>query len=443
MDVIENKRKIDESIDGNRDAILAIAQRLGEHPELGYKENFATEHIAGLLKELGFDPTTGIAVTGVQADSAGASSGPTVVIMGELDAVIAPEHPDADPETGAAHACGHNIQVAAMMGAVIGLVKAGVLEKLDGNLRIVAVPAEEFVELGYRAELKAAGKISFFGGKQELIKRGLFDDVDTAMMIHALDLGAQKQKLLVAPTGNGFIGKNVHYKGVPSHAGSAPEKGVNALNAAMLGMMNIHALRETFPDKERIRVHPMLTKGGDMVNIVPADVRMESYVRAASVEWMQKVNEKISRALLAGAMAVGAEVEIQDIPGYLPLLDTPDLDEIFIANALGAVEEAEIQRGAQFSGSFDIGDVSHILPVLHPLIGGVAGDLHTSQFRITDPDTAVLLPAKIMAKSIVDLLADGAAGLRQVKSGFTPTMTKEQYLTFMDTIDRTIVGPQG
>ena len=104
---------------------------------------------------------------------------------------------------------------------------------------------------------------------------------------------------------------------------------------------------------------------------------MESYVRAATTEYMQKVNKNITRALTAGAMAVGAQVEIQDIPGYLPLLDTPELDELFIGNALEFVKDAEIQRGAVFSGSFDIGDVSHLLPVLHPMVSGIEGDLHS------------------------------------------------------------------
>ena len=260
-------------------------------------------------------------------------------------------------------------------------------------------------------------------------------------MVHSLDQQAQGTKFIVGPEGNGFIGKNVRFIGVPSHAGAAPEKGVNALNAAMLGMMNIHALRETFPDNERVRVHPMLTKGGDIVNIVPADVRMESYVRAASTDYIKKVNRDITRALTAGALAVGAEVEIQDIPGYLPLLDTPALDELFIQNALEFVADKEIQRGAVFSGSFDIGDVSHLLPVLHPMVGGIIGDLHSREFRLTDPETALLLPARVMAATAVDLLAEGAGELKKVKSGFTPTMTRDEYLAFMDDIDAVYKGP--
>ena len=157
--------------------------------------------------------------------------------MGELDSIILPDHPAADKTTGPHTPAGIICRIGAMMGAAIGLVRSGVLEELDGVVEFMAVPAEEYVELGYRAQLKERGEISFFGGKQEMIKRGLFDSLEAVMMIHSLDQRAGKTKLIVGPEGNGFIGKNVRFIGVASHAGAAPEKGVNALNAAMLGMM--------------------------------------------------------------------------------------------------------------------------------------------------------------------------------------------------------------
>ena len=123
----------------------------------------------------------------------------------------------------------------------------------------MAVPAEEFVELEYRESLRKKGQISYFGGKQELIHRGYFDDVDMSIMFHALDMG--ENKALIGPVSNGFIGKKVRFTGKESHAGSAPELGVNALNAATLAMMNIQVQRETFKDSDRVRVHPIITKG--------------------------------------------------------------------------------------------------------------------------------------------------------------------------------------
>lgn len=441
MNAAELKQKIDAAVDANRSDIERIAQTMFSHPELGYKEHRTTELVATELEKLGLVVETPLAVTGVRAQANPKGKGPTLVIMGELDALVMGEHPGADPETGAVHACGHNHQIGAMMGAAIALVKSGVLEQLDGRIQFLAVPAEEYIELDYRGQLRAADTIKYFGGKQELIYRGVFDDVDAAMMIHSLDLRAKNQKLLIGPSGNGFVGKNVHFVGVPAHAGAAPEKGVNALNAAMLSMMNIHALRETFPDDQHVRVHPIITKGGAVVNIVPSNVCMESYVRALTTEWIERANEMVTRALFAGAMAIGATVEVQDIPGYLPLIDNPALDDVFASNALRFVAEEEIQRGIVFTGSFDIGDLSHIMPVLHPMVGGVAGDLHAKDFHLVDPEIAYLLPARIMAMSAVDLMIDGASGLKRIRDNHTPAMTKAEYLAFLDTMDRTVKGP--
>lgn len=356
--------------------------------------------------------------------------------MGELDSITCPEHPDADPETGAVHACGHNIQLSAMLGAAIGLVSSNVVNELEGNVEFIAVPAEEYVELEYRSKLLEEGKIKFFGGKQELIYQGELDNVDLAMMIHSLDLG--DKKALIGGSGNGFVGKKVQFVGKESHAGSAPEEGVNALNGAMLAMSNIHAQRETFPEEEKVRVHPIITKGGDIVNVVPADVRIETYVRARTIEGIIDANKKVNRSLKAGAMAVGAEINISDMPGYLPLLTDTEFDTLFKSNLTKFIGENNIQEGASFTGSFDFGDVSHLMPSLHPFFGGVKGDIHTRDFRLDDPELAIITPAKTLATTIVDLLFDEAQTAKEIIDDFDPELTKEEYLGFLDGITRDI-----
>ena len=426
------KEKVCNVIDRNRDKIIDIGRRIYANPELGYKENFASDLIAEELSALGLAPERGIAVTGVKASLNPGSRGPVISVMGELDAVICHEHPDADPKTGAVHACGHNNQAAAMMGAAIGLSLSGIAADLAGRVDFIGVPAEEFVELEYRSKLKDAGKIRYFGGKQELIRLGYFDNVAAVIMIHSLDLSRMGKKIIVGPTGNGFIGKKVRFIGKEAHAGAAPHEGINALNAAVLAMNNIHAQRETFQDEDRIRVHPIITKGGDIVNVVPAEVTMESYVRGRTTEGLLGANRKVNRALKAGALAVGADVVISEIPGYLPLLRCEELDELFRRNAEGFVGPDQIAEGISFAGSFDIGDVSHLVPVLHPMIGGVRGSIHTRDFGILDEETACIMPAKAMAMSVIDLLAGGAETARSVASRFTPKMTRESYLAFME-----------
>ena len=433
MDIRELKKKICEEIDKNRDLIIETGEKIYRNPELGYKEKETTELVYNLFKDLGLSPEKNIAVTGCSAVLECINPGPAVTFMGELDAVSCPDHKDADPETGAVHACGHNIQTAVMAGAAIGIIKSGASSFLSGSVNFTAVPAEEFIELAYRSSLKEKGEISFFGGKQELIKKGFLDKTDIALMMHALNLPVEKN-FLIGPKGNGFIGKEVKFIGKESHAGSAPEDGINALNAAMLAINNIHAQRETFSDHDRIRVHPIITKGGDIVNVVPSDVRIESYVRGRTIEGLIDANKKVDRALKAGALAVGADVVIRDIPGYLPLLDNTDLDDILRENAVSIAGENAIVEGGDFTGSFDFGDVSHIIPSLHPMTGGVEGGLHTRNFRITDPEKAYIQPAKALAMTVADLLFNNAEKAEQVIKNFRQEMNKKEYLEYMESV---------
>ena len=431
------KQKVLETIDKNRETIISTGEKIFDNPELGYKEFDTTKLIKAELEKLGLNVEENIAVTGVRAKANKDKDGPTVAVMGELDSVICYDHEKANKETGAVHACGHNIQTAAMLGVAIGLMSSDVIKEIDGKVDFIGVPAEEYVELEYRSKIKEEGKMTYFGGKQELILKGYLDDVDMSMMIHSLNLPEDK-KVVIGSKGNGFVGKEVQFIGQEAHAGSAPEEGINALNAAMLAMNNIHANRETFLDGDHIRVHPIITKGGDLVNVVPADVRMETYVRGRTIEGIEDANKKVNRALKAGADAVGAKVKITEIPGYLPLLNNDDMDSIFKENALKLVKDSEIEEGGEFGGSTDFGDVLHLMPSIHPFIGGVQGNLHTRNFRISDPETAYILPAKIMALTVIDLLFDGAKKAKEVIDNFEPAMTKEEYLKFLDKNSRII-----
>lgn len=426
----EIKKKIIEVINDNRSKIIEIIEEIYKNPELGYKEEKTTGIIAKAFSNLEINFKEHENLTGINALLKMGNPGPTIAVLGELDAVICSEHPDSDPETKAVHACGHNIQLGVMYGIALAFKKAGLESELAGNLNFITTPAEEFIELEFRDKLRESGKINYFGGKQELIKRGSFDDIDISIMMHSLDLG--QKKALIAPKGNGFVGKKIQFIGQESHAGSAPEKGINALNAAVLAMNNINAQRETFAEKDRVRVHPIITKGGDIVNIVPADVRMESYVRARNIEAIKSANKKVDRSLKAAAMAVGADVKITDIPGYLPLLNNEGLDLILKSNLLNLVEQEDITVGGDFTGSFDFGDVSHLMPALHPFFGGVSGDLHTRDFKTKVDEDAYILPIKALAMTIVDLLYNNAAEAKKVINDFQPLLKKEEYLSLMD-----------
>ncbi len=437
----ELRHAVLSAIDEHKERFVDVGERISAGPELGYKERETSCLVANELEDMGLPVEKGLALTGCKATVSGQKEGPVIGVMGELDAIVCWDHPQADPETGAAHACGHNIQLGVMLGVAAGLMGSGVMKELAGGVSFLAVPAEEYIELGFRDQLRAKGEISFFGGKQELLRRGHLDDIDIAMAVHSVDLDSQGKKAMIGTTGTGFVGKRVQYRGRASHAGAAPDKGVNALNAAMLGLSGIHAQRETFPDRERIRVHPIITKGGDLVNIVPDDVQLETYIRGLTIEGIRDANAKVNRALQAGAMAVGAQVRITEIPGYMPLVNASSLDRVFKANLLQLIEEDEMVEGGEFASSTDFGDLSQIMPSLFALFGGVSGALHTKDLRLRDPEVAYVLPAKAIALTIIDLLMNGAHKARRIVDEFQPRMSRQQYFRFQDEMSRIIEWP--
>ena len=411
------------AIDAAAPQLTAFGEDIFRHPEPGYQEQRTGGKVAEAFRRLGLVQITRPALTGVKGWLPTAGDGVSLAVIGELDAVLSPQHPCADPVTGAAHACGHHAQLAAMLGAAVGL--RAVASQLDGRLCFLAAPAEEYIQIGYRSGLQQAGKLRYLGGKQQLIAEGAFDDIDMAMMVHS-ETDAPGAHVVVNGPAGGFIGKTLRFIGKEAHAGGAPWLGINALNAASLAIQAINAQRETFRDCDAVRVHPIITKGGDLVNTVPADVRMESYVRAANVEAMQDANGKVNRAARGAAWAIGARVEIQDLPGYLPLAQDETMSRLFAQNAQKLMPGARVDSGLPFCGSTDMGDLSYLIPVIQPTVSGFAGALHSKDFHVTDPALAYLVPAKLMAMTAIDLLGDAAARARAVRDA-APRRTAAQY----------------
>jgi amidohydrolase len=420
------------AIDARRAAIVDLGQTILRNPELGFKESETAQLAAETLRGLGLAPREQLAITGVKAVANGSAPGPTVAILGEMDALINYDYPFANPTTGAAHCCGHHAQVASMLGAAMGLLEASALNHLAGNVAFMAVPAEEFIELDYRLSLRKRGQIEFLGGKQELIRLGAFDDVDMAMISHsAPHEGASK--IGIGGRGLAFVAKHIRYSGKTAHAALAPHRGVNALNAALLGLMGIHAQRETFTEEEHVRIHPIITRGGDVVNAVPDDVTIETYVRAATTDGLLGANQKVDRALQAGAMALGAQVCIENVPGYLPINNDAQLSRLLKANGVAMVGEDSFEGPMdKVEGvSGDIGDVGHLMPAVLGFARGWSGHAHSASYVIEDQDVAYVLLAKAMAMTVVDLLWNGAEAAQNLLDGFVPSMTKDQYLAFL------------
>jgi len=430
------KRAVCEAIDRQSEKIVAVGDTIRKNPELGFKEFKTSRLVEDTMREIGLQPKGGLAITGVRGEARGKKDGPTFALLGELDALVVAGHPVADPQTGAAHACGHNAQVASMLGAAMGLVGAKAFEHLAGRVVFFAVPAEEYGDVAWRVEQARAGKLEFLGGKPELLRLGHFDDVDMAMMIH-LTPQPEYKKAGLAASNNGCIVKTVRYMGRASHAGGAPHMGINALYAAHIGLAAINAIRETFKDEDSIRVHPIITHGGSQVNVIPADVRIETYVRGKSVEAILDANVRVDRALKAGALALGAQVEIETLPGYLPLFNHDGMGKYFIANASARLGAENVTQMGHRSGSTDMGDISHVMPTLHPYIAGSSGSGHGADYTITDPKLAYIENAKQLALMAVDMLWDDAQSAKEIIGAFKPRLSREAYLAFQRGINKT------
>lgn len=413
-------------------ALILDAERyIWHHPETGYKEFETNAYMVVQFEALGYELVKAEGITGFYTVLDTGRPGPEVLILAELDSIICPDHPEANPETGAVHSCGHNAQCAALLGIAAALKEPGILDKFCGKIRLCAVPAEELLEIEYRTELKKQGKIKYLGGKCEFLSRGYFDGVDIAFMVHT---GA---KFSVRNGSVGCLTKQIIYKGVAAHAGAAPWNGRNALYAANCGLNAINAIRETFKEDDVIRVHPIITSGGTMVNAIPGKVVLESYVRGASFEAISNANQTVNRALCGAALSLGTNVEIVDAPGYAPLVNDRNLMSIVAESAQAIIPEYPFNPGSSIgSGSTDMGDLSCIMPVVHPYAGGAIGRSHGSNYEIADPVAACVASAKMQLGMLLILLSDDAKRAKQVISEYQPPFaSKEDYLSYVDSLN--------
>ena len=424
----ELKERACAEIDRRGEELIRVARTILDHPEPGFREEKTSRLVAEQFRELGVPFQDGIGITGLKGMLDSGTPGPTVAVMGELDSLKVLGHPHADPVTSAAHACGHHCQIGMMLGVGIGLKASGVMESLSGRVALMAVPAEEYIEVEYRDDLRKQGKLEFLGGKPEFIKAGALDDVDLAMMTHTSS-NPDERKIAFGGTNNGLVAKRIRFEGRAAHAGGAPHAGVNALNGAMIALSAIHAQRETYRDRDTVRIHPIITQGGVAVSSVPADVRMETFVRAKTVEAFLSASDKVDRALRAGAMAVGGSVSITTLPGYLPIRSDEGMLDLYQSNAAALVGEENLVRLRHRTGSTDMGDVSQLMPVIHPYVVAATGNAHGNDYMVEDYQLAVLTGAKAMAMTVIDLLADGGTRAAEIRDGYKAPMTKAEYLS--------------
>lgn len=431
MDRIE--QKICEIIDSNKDKICDFGRDIWHHAELGFRETRTAGKFVDWMKELNIETEEHLAVTGVKGYLSGKGApGLTVAVMGELDALPIAAHVDANPETGASHCCGHNAQMAGVVGAALALADPEVRAAMDGNVVFFAVPSEEYVEVDYKNELRKQGIIGYGGGKCELIRIGAFDDIDITVGHHTMS-NSEGDIALGNGSSNGFVTKLVRYEGHAAHAAGSPELGIDAINAALLSQHAVDMQRETFRDCDTVRVHSYIYKGAEAVNVIADNVQIEYSVRAKTIPGIEDANRKVDRCLRAGAMATGCGMENVTLPGYLPTVpvaDTRAVDEA-MDTAAGKYRVDHVGE-AHTTGSTDYGDVSCIMPVLQFNTAGYEGRLHNVDIRVSDEYLAYVVTAKIFALTTYNLLKNGGDYAKALLASYKAVLTKEEYIDYME-----------
>jgi len=389
-DVEVLKTALCAEVDRLADVLVRVSQELHAHPELGFDEHFAHGLLTATLEQEGLHPERAAFGVATAFRAEAGTTGPTIGVLCEYDAL---------PEIG--HACGHNVIAAAGLGA--GLAAAALAERAGGRVVIYGTPAEE------------GG-----GGKIAMARNGAFVELDAAMMIHPADADLTRIDAIAVQQ------LRVTYHGKAAHAAAAPHEGRNALDAAVLGYQNVAALRQHIMSTERI--HGVFTKGGDKPNIVPAEAQTFWYIRSPSIASLQPLKARVFACLEAGAIAAGCTMthEWQDL-SYADMRDNSSLLAAYSANAarLGRTVDDPDRTGHRVVGSTDMGNVSHLVPSIHPMIqvapAGVP--IHTVDFAVhaasAAGDRAVIDGAKAMGMTIIDAWCD-ASVLADAGVGFGP-----------------------
>jgi amidohydrolase len=359
-----------------------IALDIHARPEVSNHEVFACAALADKLKEQGFAVTVDVAghPTGFDARYDSGKPGPVVVFAAEYDAL-----------PGIGHACGHNI-----FGATSALAASAfkrVIDDIGGQVRVYGTPGEEGGENG--------------SAKGSFCREGFFDDVDFALCAHPGD----KHTLTGTSLANNCV--KIEFRGKPAHAAGSPEKGINALDAVIFTFNGINALRQHLTDD--VRIHGIIEHGGDAPNIVPEFASCYFFLRAALKPTADQLYEKVENIARGAALMTGASMKMylsqNKVDNTLP---TPSLDAVYARELELAGETLTPQKEGGGKGSTDVGNISHVVPVIQPSLKIAEGPIvgHSAQMREASCSdsarAALLLGARLLAYTALDVFEDPA-----------------------------------
>lgn len=366
--------------------IKKIAQTIFHHPELGYKEVKTKQTVLDFLTKV--HPSIEIeefSKTGIKTVLS-TDKPMTIAFIAELDAVYAPTHKWSDKTTGAAHNCGHYTQVAIALALYRYFIKTEAFKNFDYNLAFIFVPAEEYLDLAYRDELLKKGEISYYGGKPEAMKQGIFDGIDIGICVHAIGGEFSQRTIEINCDLAGFLYKKYTFHGKATHAGFDPFSAANAYSMSTLFNVALGLSRQQLKDKEMVRINPIVMESDMSTNVIPNQITVGSDLRTQSVEYMKEVALKMDDAAKGSAMALQGDVSIQTQMGYLPFKQDRYLSE-FVARAFEKNNEiAAMLNHNAISAAGDIGDLAYIIPCIQIGYSGFTGTIHGDDFIDIDPE---------------------------------------------------------
>jgi amidohydrolase len=397
------KNKVVEESEKIFEEMWPLKNEIGKNPELGSEENLASELLANALKKHGFEveyPFQGMH-TAFKAVFKGKKTGPKIAILAEYDAL-----------PGVGHGCGHNIIGTAGIGAGIAVSK--IMPEMPGEIWVIGTPAEE-------------GHGPYGGSKVSMANNGVFDSVDVSYMIHPSTGLSQAQGNFLAVSGVG-----IEFKGKTAHAAADAHSGVNALNAAMITYMSVHANRQQLRRDANPVIHGIITEGGLASNIIPDRATLRFGVRSSDDTYVPELLEMVKNCARGAALATGCDVEFTTSNGLKSNIPLRTLEKLItdVWDELGHPFEDPVEVAIKPpGGSTDFADVTHIIPGIHPMIGITREDMpmHSVQFAnctLSDNgDKGLMVGIKTLALATIKILSE-PDHLKNIKAEFKEKRNK-------------------
>jgi len=391
------KEKAKSEVETLLPRLVEMSDWIGEHPELGSEEYEASKLLADELEKHGFEVERGLhgMETAFRATYKGSAPGPRIAFLAEYDAL-----------PGVGHGCGHNIIGTAGIGA--GIAASKLLEDAPGDVVVLGTPAEE-------------GHGPSAGAKKRMAMEGVFEDIDVAWMIHPT--------VGLSSVSNGFLavsGALIEFEGRPAHAAASPEHGVNALNAAMIMYMSVHANRQQLRRDANAVIHGIIMEGGLASNIIPDRAVLRFGVRSSDDSYIPELIKMVENSAKGAALATGCELKFTSGTGLKSNIRNPPLEELFVRVLTELDEEVEdpiLTASRPPMGSTDFADVTHAAPGIHPMVSIGSRDIagHSHEFAAASftekGHRGLEISAKAMAMAAAEVLSDPAL-LQEIKDAY-------------------------